>query len=60
MEYVKSSKPEIDVSRITLGMMNYGNPLIQGWYLNLDDAKPLIKKASDLGINFFDTANNYL
>ncbi len=59
MKYVKLGKTGIDVSRITLGMMSYGNPSIQGWYLDLDDAKPLIKKALDLGINFFDTANTY-
>lgn len=59
MQYVKFGKTGIDVSRITLGMMSYGNPSIQSWYMDLDDAKPLIKKALDLGINFFDTANTY-
>jgi aryl-alcohol dehydrogenase (NADP+) len=38
-------------------MMSYGNN--QDWYLEVDEAKPLIKKAIDLGINFFDTANVY-
>jgi aryl-alcohol dehydrogenase (NADP+) len=38
-------------------MMSYGN--LQEWYLELDDARPLVKKALDLGINFFDTANVY-
>ena len=59
MQYVKLGKTGIEISRITLGMMSYGNPKIQGWYLDLDHAKPLIKKALDLGINFFDTANTY-
>ena len=59
MKYVKFGRTGIDVSKLTLGMMSYGNPAIQKWYLDLDDAKPLIKKALDLGINFFDTANTY-
>lgn len=59
MKYIKLGKTGIDISRITLGMMSYGNPKIQGWYLDMDQAKPLIKKALDLGINFFDTANTY-
>ena len=59
MKYVKLGKTGIDVSRITLGMMSYGYPSKQGWYLDLDDARPIIKKALDMGINFFDTANTY-
>lgn len=59
MKYTKLGKTGIDVSKLTLGMMSYGNPALQKWYLDLDDAKPLIKKALDLGINFFDTANVY-
>ena len=59
MKYVKLGKTGIDVSRITLGMMSYGYPSKQGWYLDLDDARPIIKKALDMGINFFDSANTY-
>jgi aryl-alcohol dehydrogenase (NADP+) len=59
MKYVKLGKTGIEVSKITLGMMSYGNPAMQKWYLDLEEARPLIKKAIDLGINFFDTANVY-
>ena len=59
MKYTKLGKTGIEVSKLTLGMMSYGNPALQKWYLDLDDARPLIKKALDLGINFFDTANVY-
>lgn len=59
MKYVKLGKTGIDVSRITLGMMSFGNPAMQGWFLDLEEARPIIKKAIDLGINFFDTANTY-
>ncbi|MHA2370682.1 MAG: aldo/keto reductase [Candidatus Hodarchaeales archaeon] len=57
MEYTILGKTGLEVSRICLGMMSYGN--LQEWYLELDDARPLVKKALDLGINFFDTANVY-
>lgn len=59
MKYVKLGKTGIEVSKLTLGMMSYGNPALQKWYLDLEEARPLIKKALDLGINFFDTANVY-
>ena len=59
MKYIKLGKTGIDVSRITLGMMSYGNPSIQGWYLDLDDARAIIKKALEFGLYFFDTANVY-
>jgi aryl-alcohol dehydrogenase (NADP+) len=57
MKYEILGKTGLEVSRICLGMMSYGNS--QDWYLEFEDAKPLIKKAIDLGINFFDTANVY-
>jgi aryl-alcohol dehydrogenase (NADP+) len=40
-------------------MMSYGNPQHQKWYKDLDESRPFVKKAIDLGINFFDTANVY-
>lgn len=59
MEYIKLGETGLDISRLTLGMMSYGYPKIQKWYKDLDEAKPLIKKAINLGINFFDAANVY-
>ena len=59
MDYVKLGKTGLDVSRICLGMMSYGDPAIMQWCLDIKDAKPIIMKALDLGINFFDTANVY-
>ena len=59
MQYVKLGKTGLDVSRLTLGMMSYGSPSVQKWYLDLEEAKPLVKKALDYGLNFFDTANTY-
>jgi len=61
MEYVKLGRTGLDVSRICLGMMTYGEPDRgrQTWSLTEDDSRPLIKQAVELGINFFDTANVY-
>ncbi|WP_438396233.1 aldo/keto reductase [Caballeronia sp. DA-9] len=61
MEYVKLGRTGLDVSRICLGCMSYGVP-DRGphpWSLDNDAARPFIKQALDLGINFFDTANVY-
>ncbi|MFX0015845.1 MAG: aldo/keto reductase [Promethearchaeota archaeon] len=59
MEYVKLGSTGLDVSRICLGMMSYGDPRVLKWCLDLDASRPIIMKALDLGINFFDTANVY-
>ena len=48
------------VSRICLGTMTYGTPNERWqWALNEEDSRPYIKKALELGINFFDTADIY-
>jgi 1-deoxyxylulose-5-phosphate synthase len=61
MEYVKLGRTGLDVSRVCLGCMTYGEPQRGNHAWTLDDAasRPLIRKAVDLGINFFDTANVY-
>jgi aryl-alcohol dehydrogenase-like predicted oxidoreductase len=59
MKYTRLGKTGIEVSRICLGMMSFGDPEISKWALNLNEARPIVKKALDLGINFFDTANVY-
>jgi len=63
MEYVKLGRTGLEVSRICLGCMGFGDPSLgwvhSGWVLNLDESRPIIKRAIDLGINFFDTANVY-
>jgi aryl-alcohol dehydrogenase (NADP+) len=57
MQYVNLGSAGVKVSRICFGCMSFGND--NAWKIELDDARPLIKKAIDLGINFFDTANVY-
>ncbi|MEC0236103.1 aldo/keto reductase [Paenibacillus kribbensis] len=61
MEYVKLGNTGLDVSSIALGCMSYGDPERgrHQWTLNEEESRPMIKKALDLGINFFDTANEY-
>lgn len=61
MEYVKFGNTGLDVSRICLGAMGFGDPekWIHKWVLNEEKSRPVIKKAIDAGINFFDTANVY-
>jgi aryl-alcohol dehydrogenase-like predicted oxidoreductase len=61
MEYIKLGNTGLDVSRICLGCMGFGDAdgWIHKWALNEADSRPIIKKALDLGINFFDTANIY-
>ena len=57
MEYVNLGRTGVKVSRICLGCMSFGNDA--AWKVELDQAQKLVKKAIDLGINFFDTANVY-
>lgn len=61
MEYVKLGNTGLDVSRICLGCMGFGDATrwVHPWVLDEENTRPIIKKALDLGINFFDTANVY-
>ncbi len=61
MDYVKLGHTGLEVSRICLGCMTFGVP-DRGqhpWTLDEAESRPILKKALDLGINFFDTANVY-
>ena len=61
MEYVNLGKTGLKVSRLCLGCMTYGVPErgAHPWTLNEDESRPFIRRALELGINFFDTANTY-
>ncbi len=61
MKYVKLGRTGLDVSRICLGCMSYGDAARGGhqWVLDEDGARPFFEAALDAGINFFDTANVY-
>lgn len=61
MEYVKLGNTGLDVSRLCLGCMSFGDASkwIHQWVLDEEKSREIIKKAVELGINFFDTANVY-
>lgn len=64
MDYVSLGRTGMQVSRICLGCMSYGQAKTPGilqwaWTLSEDDSRPHIKRALEAGINFFDTANVY-
>ena len=60
MEYIQLGKSDLKVSKICLGCMSFGERSEKWpWVLNQEQADEMIKKALDLGINFFDTANCY-
>src|ERR1019366_396442 len=59
MEYVNLGKAGIKVSRICLGAMTYGSKRWRAWVLEEEESRPFIRRALELGINFFGTADMY-
>jgi len=59
MEYVNLGRTGLKVSRICLGTMTYGTSKWRPWILDEEPSRPFIKRALELGINFFDTADMY-
>lgn len=61
MEYTKLGATGLDVSRICLGCMGFGDATrwLHTWVLDEQQSRPVIKHAIEKGINFFDTANVY-
>lgn len=61
MEYMKYGNSGLDVSKICVGCMGFGDLNLWGrpWLVDEDGSRAVVKKALDLGINWFDTANMY-
>ena len=61
MQYVKLGNTGLDISRLCLGCMTFGEPDAgtHPWTLGEDASRPIIRHAVEQGINFFDTANSY-
>jgi 1-deoxyxylulose-5-phosphate synthase len=59
MKYANLGKSGLRVSRICLGMMTYGSPTWRQWIMSEADGRPIVQRAIELGINFFDTADMY-
>jgi len=57
--YINLGKTGLKVSRICLGTMTYGSPEWRDWVLPEEESRPFIKRALEVGINFFDTADVY-
>src|SRR5947209_8285075 len=59
MHYVNLGRTGLRVSRVCLGMMSYGPHESRPWALPESDAEPIVKRAVEGGITFFDTADVY-
>ncbi|HEX4008745.1 MAG TPA: aldo/keto reductase [Solirubrobacteraceae bacterium] len=59
MEYVNLGRTGLRVSRVCLGMMSYGKHESREWTLDAADAEPILRRAVEGGITFFDTADVY-
>lgn len=59
MKTTRLGSTGLKVSRLCLGMMTYGTPAWRPWILDEAASRPLVKRAVELGINFFDTADVY-
>jgi aryl-alcohol dehydrogenase-like predicted oxidoreductase len=59
MEYARLGSTGLKVSRICLGMMSYGDPAWREWVLTEENAEPIVRRAVEAGIIFFDTADMY-
>ncbi|MDP9867076.1 aryl-alcohol dehydrogenase-like predicted oxidoreductase [Streptosporangium brasiliense] len=60
MEYTRLGSTGLKVSRVCLGMMSYGDPAKWSeWVLDEATAEPIVRRAADAGVTFFDTADVY-
>jgi len=59
MEYVNLGKAGVKVSRICLGTLTFGSKQWRDWMLDEEAATPIFRRAMEVGVNFFDTANVY-
>jgi aryl-alcohol dehydrogenase-like predicted oxidoreductase len=59
MEYTTLGDTGMEVSRICLGCMSFGRSGWRDWVLDPDESRPIVERAIERGVNFFDTANVY-
>ena len=60
MEYARLGRTDIEISKVCVGCMSFGKAgTMHDWTLDESAADAVVKRALDLGINFFDTANGY-
>jgi len=59
MDYARLGSTGLKVSRICLGMMTYSSKPWREWTLDYEAAEPIVRRAVELGVTFFDTADMY-
>ncbi|NGO42528.1 aldo/keto reductase [Streptomyces ureilyticus] len=59
MKYTRLGLTGLKVSRVCLGMMSYGDPAQRAWFLDEEAAEPIVRRAAEAGVTFFDTADMY-
>jgi aryl-alcohol dehydrogenase-like predicted oxidoreductase len=59
MRYAHVGDSGLEVSRLVLGMMSFGDHSQRDWHLDLDAARPLVRRAAEAGITAYDTADVY-
>ena len=59
MDYRRLGSSGLKVSPVCLGMMSYGDKNRRKWFLSEEEAEPIVRRAVELGVNFFDTADMY-
>jgi len=59
MDHVRLGNSGLKVSRIALGMMSFGSTASRAWHLDQAAAEPIVRRAVEAGVNFFDTADMY-
>ncbi|HUQ29351.1 MAG TPA: aldo/keto reductase [Usitatibacter sp.] len=59
MQYTTLGRTGVQVSRLCLGMMSMGAAKWRPWVLGEDEARPIVRRALELGVNFIDTADTY-
>jgi len=59
MRYARVGRSGLEISRLALGMMSFGDTSRRAWHLDLDAARPLVRRAAEAGITAYDTADVY-
>jgi 1-deoxyxylulose-5-phosphate synthase len=59
MDYIRFGQTDLEVSQLCLGTMSMGSSAWKGWVLDEEDSIPILRRALDLGITFFDMADWY-
>jgi aryl-alcohol dehydrogenase-like predicted oxidoreductase len=59
VRYARLGSSGLKVSRIALGMMSYGSQTERRWHLREEEAEPIVRRAVEAGVTFFDTADTY-